>query len=633
MANTVYAGRSPAPKLNSAVPTSVKPKPHAGASQAAKLQRLLGNQAALRRPDLARPDASAQLQSTLGNQGILRRHSRFAIDPSHQLEHQADRAAETVARTSDPLPAQRPPAPGFNSAGSDVSVGLPGVVHNALRFPGQPLDRAARAYMESRFHHDFSDVRVHTNADAMQSARALHARAYTVGNHLVFGPGQYSPATTEGRLTLAHELAHVIQQRGTAPVIQRQPDKKSKFDFMTADVEGEGARVVDIYSPSDPAEFLDAFEEKGKDLINAEYTWLSNNLIQYTGDVVIKQKRDPYANIDVETLREVAGKGYEKAIGALAVKGVEVGGKALLKLIYVGKKVLWVGKKAGRFGGIVGSILMSIGATLVQALIGRLFDTTKEVIKQAVHQSGELTKKLNADLIPKVTDSAMEFSRFMANLRAYLLQDSDKPAKKGAPKLSVGQGEYKLDVEIDSSLPLTDMRLNSSLRELGNVVLAIDQVLPVLAKDVSLYSDLAQRTGVYSERQAPATASKPSPSTAGKPGQTYDSTFKGKANIPGQTRFDVPDKGSVVVTSEAHITDATVDEKSSQGEYFIDLYRVSTSWRKGDRDVSPTQVYHVNKSETGGWYQLDAGQYYLVIHKAEPVSTIEGKVHIEVNKP
>jgi hypothetical protein len=638
-----FAGRNRVPGVNSAAaPASARSKPLPAAPWAAKLQQPLGNQAMLRRlhsaPGLAPPDAPAQLQSALGNQAILRilgrQQPRVAIDPSPQLEQQADRIADAVTRTSEPSPARRPPALRFNRPDPGVPVGLPGppVVHNALRFPGQPLDRAIRADMESRFNHDFSDVRVHTNADAMESARALQARAYTVGNHLVFARGQYSPTTTEGRMTLAHELAHVIQQRGSAHVIQRQPAPKSKFDFMTADVEGEGTRVMSIYRPSDPAEFLDAFEEKGKDLINAEYGWLSNNLIQYTGDVVLKQKRDPYANIDVETLREVVGKGYEKAIGALAVKGAEMGAKALLKVIYVGKKVLWVGKKAGRFGGIVGTILMWLGASLVQAFLGRLFDRTKELIKQAVHQFEELAKKLNEDLIPKVTDSAIEFSKFMMNLRAYLLQDPDKPVKKGSPKFSVGQGDYKMDIEIDTSIPLTDMRLDHSLQELGNVVLAIDAVLPVLAKDVSLYSDLAQRTGVYSERQAQAT-SQPAPASTRKPLQTYDSNFKGKYLIPGQTKFDVPDQGSVVVTSEAHITDATVDEKSDQAEYYIDLYRVSTSWFKGDRGVDPTQVYHVNKSETSGWYKLDDGQYYLVIHKADPVSTIEGNVHIEVNRP
>jgi hypothetical protein len=67
--------------------------------------------------------------------------------------------------------------------------------------------------MESALGHDFGDVRVHTDAAAAGSARAVQAQAYTVGSHVVFGEGRYQPGSTEGRRTLAHELTHVVQQR------------------------------------------------------------------------------------------------------------------------------------------------------------------------------------------------------------------------------------------------------------------------------------------------------------------------------------------------------------------------------------------------------------------------------------
>jgi hypothetical protein len=93
---------------------------------------------------------------------------------------------------------------------------VPPVVHDVLRSPGQPLDAATRAHMEPRFGCDFSRVRVHTDARAAESARAVHALAYTVGRDVVFGPGQYAPGTQVGRRLLAHELAHTVQQRGAA---------------------------------------------------------------------------------------------------------------------------------------------------------------------------------------------------------------------------------------------------------------------------------------------------------------------------------------------------------------------------------------------------------------------------------
>jgi Domain of unknown function (DUF4157) len=89
-------------------------------------------------------------------------------------------------------------------------------VRDTLRLSGQPLDPAARAALEPRFGYDFSGVRIHTDATAAQSASDVSALAYTVGRDVVFGAGQYSPSTASGRTLLAHELAHVIQQRGTA---------------------------------------------------------------------------------------------------------------------------------------------------------------------------------------------------------------------------------------------------------------------------------------------------------------------------------------------------------------------------------------------------------------------------------
>lgn len=91
----------------------------------------------------------------------------------------------------------------------------PPVVHEALRSPGQPLDPAIRTFMEPRFGHDFSRVRVHTDARAAESARAVQALAYTVGNDVVFEIGQYAPGSTEGKRLLAHELTHVVQQRAS----------------------------------------------------------------------------------------------------------------------------------------------------------------------------------------------------------------------------------------------------------------------------------------------------------------------------------------------------------------------------------------------------------------------------------
>ena len=91
----------------------------------------------------------------------------------------------------------------------------PPVVHAALSTPGQPLDAGTRTFMEARFGHDFGQVRVHTDALAAESARAVSAVAYTVGRDIVFGAGRFAPGTHEGRRLVAHELTHAIQQSGS----------------------------------------------------------------------------------------------------------------------------------------------------------------------------------------------------------------------------------------------------------------------------------------------------------------------------------------------------------------------------------------------------------------------------------
>jgi hypothetical protein len=96
---------------------------------------------------------------------------------------------------------------------------------------GQPLPNSVRAFFELRLEHDFSRVRIQADATAAQSARALNARAYTVGRNIVFDAGQYAPDTVEGKRLLAHELTHTVQQQAvnvhnsvtsTAPTIQFQ---------------------------------------------------------------------------------------------------------------------------------------------------------------------------------------------------------------------------------------------------------------------------------------------------------------------------------------------------------------------------------------------------------------------------
>jgi hypothetical protein len=99
--------------------------------------------------------------------------------------------------------------PGMANRGGSAA---PPIVHEVLHSPGQPLDSSTRAFMEPRFGRSFGQVRVHTDAKAAESARAVNALAYTVGSNIVFDQGRYQPQSPQGSLLMAHELVHTLQQ-------------------------------------------------------------------------------------------------------------------------------------------------------------------------------------------------------------------------------------------------------------------------------------------------------------------------------------------------------------------------------------------------------------------------------------
>ena len=114
---------------------------------------------------------------------------------------------------------------------------IPPIVHEVLSSPGQPLDSGTRAFMEPRFGYDFSQVRVHTDGKAAESARAVKALAYTIGHNVVFGAEQYASTTPDGRRLMAHELTHVIQQDDNAYAQRRNTTIGPKQDAHEREAE------------------------------------------------------------------------------------------------------------------------------------------------------------------------------------------------------------------------------------------------------------------------------------------------------------------------------------------------------------------------------------------------------------
>jgi hypothetical protein len=145
------------------------------------------------------------------------------------LEREAEHVTDHVMRAPDRRlsACAAPPRISRKSAAADTgttgALDAPPLVHEALDSPGLPLDADTRDFFEPRFRHDFSRVRVHADPVSAESARSVNALAYTVGEHIVFGNGQYERGTHRGARLLAHELSHVVQQGGglnggTAPL-------------------------------------------------------------------------------------------------------------------------------------------------------------------------------------------------------------------------------------------------------------------------------------------------------------------------------------------------------------------------------------------------------------------------------
>lgn len=125
---------------------------------------------------------------------------------------------------------------------------VPPIVHEVLHSPGQPLDPVTRAFMESRFGHDFRQVRVHSDARAAESARAVSALAYTAGPEVVFGAGRYAPESGAGQKLLAHELTHVVQQHAVSGSFSQAAVVGRAGDFSEREAELVADRVTAGFS-------------------------------------------------------------------------------------------------------------------------------------------------------------------------------------------------------------------------------------------------------------------------------------------------------------------------------------------------------------------------------------------------
>jgi hypothetical protein len=189
------------------------------------------------------------------------------------FEQEADRTADTVMKNdpsashagcscgaahgescqcghrvnASPVKVQRFTPRPMGRASTNARAQTPASVDHVLRQAGSPLPASVRRDMESRFGHDFSDVRVHTDSVAQASARHIAANAYTAGTHIVFGAGRFAPESSSGAHLLAHELTHVLQQRaGTVQRMVQRDDDDAKKARLSRELIPTAAISIDL---------------------------------------------------------------------------------------------------------------------------------------------------------------------------------------------------------------------------------------------------------------------------------------------------------------------------------------------------------------------------------------------------
>lgn len=187
---------------------------------------------------------TAECHACVGKRGALQRKHRAAStrDP---LEAEADRLADNVLAGSPDVDRAVSTMPAARARDDEGAVDAR--VQRGLRSRSTALPNTLRTEMEQGFGHDFSHVRVHADATAGNSASELDAHAYTVGRDVVFGEGRYAPETQAGKRLIAHELAHVVQQGGSAGTVQREdrdPDEVAAEGKEDAHIVAKAKRAL-----------------------------------------------------------------------------------------------------------------------------------------------------------------------------------------------------------------------------------------------------------------------------------------------------------------------------------------------------------------------------------------------------
>jgi hypothetical protein len=277
---------------------------------------------------------------------------------------------------------------------------VPPIVYDVLRSPGEPLDLETRAFMEPHFGHDFSKVRVHTDAKAAESAQKVNALAYTVGQDIIFGAARHELGTVAGKSLLAHELTHVIQQNDNVLqgnlIINRQDDalEKEATGVSRAIMAQQSAPTVvhnrcqktSVLQRKPEVISVDIIEKPKSELTVPEL--IEDNL--NTDEAILENYRTAIENFETVVNSAAEKEGIPKGLGEIALEEInkfvinQIIDRSLKKypiakdLVKLGKSIIEAAEKERKRAGEA-SVSSALGKFVVnqRTTLGNMISTLK----------------------------------------------------------------------------------------------------------------------------------------------------------------------------------------------------------------------------------------------------------------
>ncbi|MFD1686071.1 DUF4157 domain-containing protein [Halobellus litoreus] len=383
--------------------------------------------------------AIASLHQMEGNQAIKRLHRRGEIQahldvnqPGNREEREAERVAEEVLQRDESTHDDRAPTvtprTSDGTGGNETLDNETEAEVRSVTSGGRPLPESMRSFFESRFGRDFSDVRVHTGSQADEVARSIDAEAFTLGSDVVFRNDTYDPGSPRGRRLVAHELAHVVQQRsGSLSTVMRQGPERDR-GMSNSSLDGESSRFS-YFTPEPSAQpqqgpvRVDPEVLKRARTVIETLTRYSNDLSDYYGiavDIVNAISGYQSEKMNWDKISEEAGLellGLLSSVGPKQAQGPLAAIESITSVVRIiqeeMERVEGAKQRAVGIGGKVGAL------TEIETRM-QSFRSTLEALRNRIETDPQLARRLANVRLPKNISKVAR--RVSAEFKAELLR-------------------------------------------------------------------------------------------------------------------------------------------------------------------------------------------------------------------